>query len=203
MKKVIIYYVLVMVFFTGLLKAQEEDYANKWTLVAGLGQPVFGQGVNIAGTYFTKRLSFEYSHGQFLNYSGSFLTDPDIHSVYVLYTTGTGIGYRITRFLDVRAEFKLHQFEAKLNATQKTTYTNFDIGVGVYYRFYPFAKKDSWAKDIVIEPSVRYWQWVSSTMTDNKTAYINDKGENKTHTPYNFGLFFNVSIGYTFGLKNP
>lgn len=175
----------------------EDRFANKWTLEAGLAQPVLMKGVNIAGTYFTKKFTFEYSHGMFLNIDGTLLKDKNIKSVYVPYTTGLGVGYRLTRYLDIRAEAKAHKFEAQVNEHQKISYHNFDLGAGAYYRIYPFGKSTTWAKGILIEPSVRYWQHVRSTLKDNQT-YVSDDGQQHTLKPYNFGFFGNVSVGYTF-----
>jgi hypothetical protein len=176
----------------------KSEYANTWTVVAGLSQPIFLRGVNIAGSYFTKTMTFEYSHGMFLHLDGAALKDKNVQSIYVPVSTGFGVGYRITGYLDIRGEAKLHRYEVQLNAAQQIKYTNIDLGVGAYYRLYPFRKKDGWPKGILIEPSLRYWQYIHSTLENGAYDYVSDKGELLTHHPYNFGLFANVSIGYTF-----
>jgi hypothetical protein len=176
----------------------KNKYANTWTVVAGLSQPILLHGGNLAGSYFSRNLTFEYSHGMFLHLEGSTVKDKHVHSIYVPVSTGLGIGYRITGYLDIRGEVKLHRFEVQLNATQKIKYTNIDLGAGAYYRIYPFQKKDRWAKGILIEPSLRYWQFVRSTLKNKGLNYVDDGGEMQTHHPYNFGLFANISIGYTF-----
>jgi len=176
----------------------QERFENHWSLVAGLSQPILMNGVNIAGTYFTKKMSFEYSHGMFLHLAGSVSKDKHVESIYVPFSTGFGVGYRLTSRLDVRGEFKVHRFEAQLNDLQKVAYVNEDIGIGAYYRIYPFIKSNRWAKSFVIEPSLRYWQYFHSSLKDGNVMYTSNAGEEQVHRPYNFGLFGNVSIGYTF-----
>ena len=179
-----------------------DPYAHRWTLLAGLAQPVIGHGVNVAGTYFTRKFTFEYSHGMFLTYRGAFATDKQIASIYALYSTGLGVGYRFTRYLDIRAEAKNHRFTAHLNNTQSVTYTNSDLGAGAYYRIYPFRRQAGWFSGLVIEPSVRYWQHIYSTLPDGQVSYITNDGSPAIHRPHNFGLFGNISIGYTFVTAN-
>ena len=183
-----------------LAQPTTDPYTHRWTLLAGLGQPLIGHGFNLAGTYFTRRITFEYSHGMFLRYTGALLSDKNIESIYAQYSTGLGIGYRLTPYLDVRAEAKNHRFTAQLNSRQSVTYTNTDLGAGVYYRFYPFARREVWSRGLVVEPSLRYWHYVYSTLPDVAVTYTTDAGQVMDHRPYNFGLFGNVSIGYTFGL---
>lgn len=178
-------------------------YAGRWTLLAGLNQPIISHGFNVAGTYFAQRFTFEYSHGMFLTYRGTWNLDKNIQSVYVPYSTGLGVGYRLTRYLDLRAEAKNHRFEAQLNRSQSVTYTNTDLGLGAYYRLYPFGRRAGWARGLVVEPSVRYWHYVYSTLPGGEVAFRKDDGTPAVHKPYNFGLFANVSLGYTFGLRQP
>ncbi|WP_461054615.1 hypothetical protein [Spirosoma arcticum] len=199
---------LVTLFITTLLitgavaqpvaSSAPDPYAYRWTVGAGLAQPLIGGGVNVMGTYFTRRFTFEYSHGMFLRYQNSFSTDKQIASIYALYSTGLGVGYRLTRYLDIRAEAKNHRFTAQLNTTQSVTYTNSDVGAGAYYRIYPFNRRNGWASGLVIEPSVRYWQYVYSTLPGGRISYLTNNGNPAVHRPYNFGLFGNISIGYTF-----
>ena len=45
-------------------------YSNRFSVLAGLIQPMVLDGGNIEVTYFSKRMSFDYSHGFLLNMSG-------------------------------------------------------------------------------------------------------------------------------------
>ena len=50
----------------------------------------------------------------------------------------------------------------------------------------------------MIEPSIRYWANVESTLEDNY-QYQTTEGQSLIHEAYPFNLFANISIGYTFG----
>lgn len=110
----------------------------------------------------------------FLSYKGIWSADKDIRSIYALYSTGLGVGYRLTHFLDIRAEAKVHRL---------------------------IARRANALRGIVLEPSVRYWHYVASSLPDGRVNFMTDAGDVRTHTPYNFGLFANVSVGYTFGVR--
>ena len=179
-------------------------YSNKWTIVSGLNQPIFLNGVNLAVNYTTNRWVFEYSHGANLNYSGPALKEgyrDNVLSLKSPYSTGPGVGYRVFANkilgLDIRAEAKLHQYDVELNDTQEISYTNFDLGGGAYWQIRPFGKKENHLKGIVIEPSIRYWANVSSSLEDD-FQYTTNTGQIEVHNPYPLNLFFNISIGYTF-----
>ena len=95
---------------------QKKDflYSNRVSVLAGLIQPLVLKGGNIEVTYFTKRMSFDYSHGFLLSLSGATMVGDakDQKLAYHLpYSTGFGIGYRFTSFFDVRVEPKIHSWE--------------------------------------------------------------------------------------------
>jgi hypothetical protein len=89
-------------------------YSNRVSILAGLIQPMVLKGGNVEVTYFTKRMSFDYSHGFLLNMSGGTMVG-DAKSqqlaYHLPYSTGFGIGYRFTSFFDVRVEPKIHSWE--------------------------------------------------------------------------------------------
>jgi hypothetical protein len=197
---------------------QKKDflYSNRVSVLAGLIQPLVLKGGNIEVTYFTKRMSFDYSHGFLLNMSGATMVGDakDQKLAYHLpYSTGFGIGYRLTSFLDVRVEPKMHSWEVYYDGeTQNKTnliksYKTYSVGFGAYYRYMPFQKKDNWLQGITTSTSLRWWPNVGSSLTDDKFTYHN-KFSNKDETlkASNIGIagsqfLFNVSIGYTFGEK--
>lgn len=182
----------------------KEDFniSKKWSVLSGLIQPVGMGGVNIAVTYFGPKWTFEYSHGMFLHYPRIIRRDKNLVSLYSLYSTGPGIGYRIKKTLDIRFEVKVHQYEAGLNNNEKIKYTNADAGIGLYSRKYLFKKKESCLKAFFIDHSFRYWQNFYSTLDGRKLSYKDKNGVNQTHKPHNIGFFYNLSIGYTFGMHN-
>lgn len=174
---------------------QEEKkvntHANQFTLLTGLIQPVMLQGVNLAGTYFTNRMSFEYSHGMFLNYPKFLRKDDNALRVYSPWSTGAGIGYRINSKYDVRAEAKAHRYMVDLVNNNLTEYTVYSLGVGIYSRQYL-------GKHFLFEYSLRYWPNVSSTLTDDKFVYQDELGNTQEHKAHSLGLIFTISFGYTF-----
>ncbi len=182
---------------------KELSYSKKLTLLAGLSQPLFLKGANLAVTYTTNRLIFEYSHGINLNYSEVLSSDykDNVLSIKSPYSTGAGLGYRFFANqklgMDLRAEAKIHSYEVKLNSKQFTKYINLDLGGGLYWQYHPFGKRTNGMEGIVIEPSIRYWANVKSSLKENYSYKTND-GRSLTHKPYPLNLFANISIGFTF-----
>jgi CRISPR/Cas system-associated protein Csm6 len=62
-------------------------------------------------------------------------------------------------------------------------------GLGAYYFYKPFKQMN-----LVIVPSIRYWPTVKTSLSDDKFTFSNGD-EHKAHE---FGLFGNVSIGWSF-----
>lgn len=195
---------------------KELEYSNTYGFSFGLIQPLVLRGGNAEVTYFGKRISFDYSHGFLLNMSGGTMVGDAKEqqlAYHLPYSTGLGIGYRFTTFFDVRFEPKMHSWEVyydgeeQNNSTLIKAYKTYTIGLGVYYRYMPFRKKDNWLKGITAHCSVRWWPNVGSSLTDNKFTY-NNKLTNKEETlkASNIGIagsqfLTNISIGYTFGNK--
>lgn len=208
---------LIQTSFAQEAKEKKEFlYSNRVSVLAGLIQPMVLKGGNIEVTYFTKRMSFDYSHGFLLNMSGGTMVgdakDQKL-SYHLPYSTGFGIGYRFTSFFDVRVEPKMHSWEVYYDGETQNkanlikSYKTYSIGLGAYYRYMPFRKKDNWLQGVTTSTSVRWWPNVGSSLTDNKFTYHN-KLSNKDETlkASNIGIagsqfLFNVSIGYTFGGK--
>lgn len=189
-------------------------YANRFTLGGGVSQLLLG-GFNVQAEYTTKRMVFDYSHGFNIKLTGGAAspTAQDQKLSEKLYSTlGIGVGYRITPAFDVRFEPKLHYWEVNYNGQTDagnapiTKYKTVTLGLGAYYRYYPFHKQNNALAGILVMPSVRYWPNVWSSLADNKLTYTN-KVTNRTETykaasqgfPGTGGLLANVTIGYTFG----
>jgi len=167
-----------------------DPYAGRLTLLAGLSQPLLLNGVNLAATYFTERWSFEYSHGQWLTYPAA-IRDENLDRLHSPYSTGFGVGYRFTRAFDVRLEVKANGYEADLPNGEALRYTTFVIGAGAYYRFLLWDR-------VVIEPSLRFWPNVATTLAGDTHQYQVSDGQTLTHEAHDYGLFGNVSIGWRF-----
>ena len=204
MKQMILALMLTTTVFTKTVSQNKTlEYSNRLTIVTGLTQPIFLKGINLAVNYTTNRWVFEYSHGMNLDYTEVLNRDykNNVLRIKSPYSTGAGIGYRFfsTKItgLDLRAEAKVHEYQVALNQNQTIDYTNFDLGGGLYWQIHPFGKKTNALQGIVIEPSIRYWANVGSSLTENFEYNTND-GRRIIHKPYPLNLFGNVSLGYTF-----
>lgn len=189
-------------------------YSNKFSVLAGLIQPLALGGGNVEVNYTTKIMIFDYSHGLHLNppSAGDFKTQNV--ELRLPITTGFGIGYRINSFLDIRFEPKLHSFELYYKGDEKTEankieeYKTFTLGLGLYYRYFPFRNCSSkLLQGITTSASIRWWQNVGSTLSNDEFSYDNKlTGKKETLKAANIGfgntpLVMNIGIGYTFGGK--
>lgn len=200
------------------LSAQERahyPYANRPSLVSGVTQALFG-GFNIEGTWYTERMSFDYSHGFNLDFTGTALNQEQMDQkleYQIPWTTGFGVGYRVTPFFDIRVEPKLHRYDLfyedqGLEGDPFASYTTATLGLGAYYRYYPFRKKDNALQGLVIVPNARFWPNIWSSLDNDELSYENRLTEQtEVHSaaqqgiPGTGGFFVNVSVGYTFGGK--
>lgn len=196
--------------------AQDWKTEKKVNVVFGLTQPIFAKGFNIEGNYIHKRLIFDYSHGVSLDLSGTTVT-PDLReqglAVHMPYTTGFGIGYRLKEWINVRIEPKWHRFEfyyddeTQITSSQITAYNTMSIGIGVYGHYQPFKNNNSFLKGIMISPSIRFWPTISSTLGSDGFTYLNrNTAKNEVIKTLDAGpgfkpFIYNISIGYSFGLK--
>lgn len=211
-----------MLMLAGAAHAQTPEtkksflYSNRFSIVAGLIQPIVLKGGNVELTYYSKRMSFDYSHGFLLNMTGSAVTGAakDQKLAYHLpYSTGFGVGYRITSFLDIRIEPKVHGWDVYYDGESRKksdlikSYKTYSLGLGVYYRYMPFKKKDNWLQGITTSTSIRWWPTIGSSLKNNKFTYYNKHSDqDETLKASNIGIagtsfLFNISIGYTFGGK--
>ena len=187
-------------------------YSNRFSLLFGLIQPVALKGFNVEANYFTRRLSFDYSHGTSLNppVVGDF-KDNQL-ALYLPYSTGFGVGYRFSSFFDVRFEPKLHSWEVyaegrdQVAGNRLAAFKTFTLGIGAYYRYMPFKNSNSkLLQGLTTSTSVRYWQNVGSTQSSDEFGFMSEKtGKKEVLKVPNIGiantpLILNVAVGYTFG----
>lgn len=190
--------------------------SNTFTIGGGITQVLLG-GFNVQVDYTTNRMVFGWSQGFNIILSGNAASKEAREQKLtekMTTTLGLGIGYRITPYLDIRFEPKLHFWnvyydgETKNSANKLFSYKTSTIGVGAYYKYYPFKNSASGIRGLVIMPSVRFWPNVYSSLDDNKKVYFN-KVTNKNETykseiqgvPGTSGLVINATIGFTFGTK--
>lgn len=217
MKKII--YLAIITFAVTKLQAQTENnkellYSNKFSIMAGLIQPIVLQGGNVEINYTTKRMIFDYSHGFNLKPQSSDDFSTQNVVLNIPFSTGFGIGYRINSFLDIRFEPKLHSWEvydkdaSQTSANRIKDYKTFTLGAGIYYRYFPFKNsKNKGLQGITTATSLRWWQNVGSTLSNDEFSYMNKStGKKETLKAANIGIantpiIFNISLGYTFGGK--
>jgi hypothetical protein len=207
--KIILSFLLITKGFTA--KAQAWKSEERVNILFGISQMLVS-GFNVEGNFIYHRFIFDYSHGVSLDFSGNTVT-PELRAeglaVHMPWTTGFGLGYRITDWINVRLEPKFHKFEfyydgdPQISETRIYSYNTFSLGIGVYGAWLPFKHKNNFLKGIMISPSIRYWPTVSSTRDPNFT-YCNKNTMQMEHIPaldpgVGFKpIVYNISIGYSF-----
>lgn len=204
MKKLII---IIILFSNFTLFAQDQEkepfrYSHKFTLGTDLAQPFLLGGFNLNATYTTNRWIFDYSHGIGLEIPDFIKSDEqeDLNAkIEIPWTTGPGVGYRITENLDTRIDFKAHRTEVDLlNGQQELEYTQFTAGPGVYYRFY-LGKKTGFG----LEASARYWFNLGNNLNGLDGDHFNFQDSNGNQqsfdTNISAGIGVNIALIYTFG----
>jgi hypothetical protein len=211
-----LFYVLLLM-ITGLnLYAQDWQTEKRINVLFGLSQPLIAHGFNLELNYIHDRFIFDFSQGVSLMFSGNTLPaslQEQNVEVHMPWTTGFGIGYRITEWINMRIEPKWHRFEfnyqngPQMNNNEITSYNTFTLGLGLYGCWLPFKKKTNFLKGIMVSPSFRYWPTLHSTLPGNSYSYYNSSTQSiqqiKTYGP---GIklspwIVNISIGYSFELK--
>jgi hypothetical protein len=199
-----------LLFGVGLAEAEPETateqppgppptrFTTRPSVMAGLIQWVAFGGANLAAQLKVGRLALEYSHGQALDYDrwGGFAKTSDERSagisLFSPWTTGFGVGVQITPYLHALVEVKAHRYEVTgADAHETLRYTTFSIGPGVFYDLYLY-------KGLFVQPSVRFWPNVASTLDDHATVHRAD-GTPYQHESHALGFFANASLGWTFG----
>lgn len=206
----------MLITYTHIARAQDWKKEKKVVVLFGLTQPLFAKGFNIEGNYIHNRFIFDYSHGVSLDFTRETLTTElkDQHlTVHVPWTTGFGIGYRFTNWINLRVEPKWHRFEfyydgdTQSRGSQITSFNTFSLGLGLYGYFEPFKRQENFLKGITVAPSFRFWPTVNSTLSDDGYSYQNKKtGATEKIETLDPGLGFtplviNISVGYSFPIK--
>jgi hypothetical protein len=166
-----------------------------FAVMVGLGQWALGGG-NIAVQMSFGRLALEYSHGQGVHL-GMFdalknQSEKDAGAdIWETYTTGLGVGVRATDNLRLLVEFKANHYELEGGSRNTNlAYTTFTIGAGVFYDIHLW-------KGLFLQPSLRWWPTVHTTMPSNATLARAD-GTLVKMTSHDSGIFPNVNLGWEF-----
>jgi hypothetical protein len=187
-------------------------------LLAGTIQPFLLQGGNVEADFYLPKMVFNYSHGFSLEMesaTGTTVGEAKRQSVayHIPYSTGFGIGYRLSKYFDLRFEPKLHRFEAYYDGTDRkvsenriSSYTTATLGIGAYFRWKPFEKQTNFLKGIFTSTSLRYWQNVWTSLGNSKTEYANRvTNTSEVLKASNIGIantpfLFNIALGYSIRL---
>jgi hypothetical protein len=176
---------------------EARRFQTRMSAMIGLTQWLVLRGGNVALEYKTGRLAFELSHGQGLDLnqlpSMSLTSDERAAGarVYVPWTTGFGVGFRFTEHLHALVEFKAHRYNVSGRERDvEIDYTTFSIGPSVFYSIYLY-------KGLFLEPNVRFWPNVASTLANNRATIVDSNGTAYEHKAHDFGLFANVNLGWT------
>ena len=176
--------------------AAERD--DQLSVMAGMTQWTLFRGGNLALEYMHGPLVFEVSHGQGLDLNqvpGLALTqeeqDAGVH-ILVPWTTGGGVGYRITRNFHVLVEVKAHHYVVSAgDRNDRLVHTTFSVGPGLFYTFHLY-------RGLFLEPNLRWWPNVASTLPGDHGRLRQLDGSSYEHAAHDFGLFANVNLGWTF-----
>jgi len=211
-----LFFVLLLTISGLSVKAQDWQMEKRVNVLFGLSQPIVAHGFNFEINYIHNRFIVDFSQGVSLTFSGNAIPESLQQQglvVHMPWTTGFGIGYRFTDWINLRVEPKWHRFEfnyqsgQQLPSNEVTSYNTFTLGLGLYGCYLPFKKKTNFLKGIMISPSIRYWPTLNSTLPGNSYSYFNAYTKSiqqiKTYGP---GIklsswIVNISVGYSFGLK--
>jgi hypothetical protein len=178
--------------------AEHDAWQPQFSVMTGLTQWILFRGGNVAVEYKRGRLAVEYSHGQGLDLNqvpGLGLTpaerDAGAH-VRVPWTTGFGMGVRVTEHLHVLVEAKAHRFEVtSRDRNAEIAYTTFSVGPSVFYSIHLY-------KGLFLQPNLRFWPNVASTLPRDHALLRQPDGSIYDHEAHGFGLFANANLGWTF-----
>ena len=211
--KIYLMLTLLIVLTGNKTKAQNKE--KELVFLAGTIQPFLLQGGNFEIDLYTSKMVFNYSHGFSLNMNsenGTAVGDLAIQklAVFLPYSTGFGIGYRLNKYFDVRLESKAHQFNVYYDGFDKkdiqnqlVSYKAYTLGVGTYFRWKPFENNTNFLKGVFTSTSLRFWPKVHTTLKNNKMNYYNRETlKMEEHVASNIGMantpfIINFAIGYS------
>jgi hypothetical protein len=215
MKKITL--IILFLIVSVVLKAQEQSRSREVSLLFGLNQPLVTNGFNFELNYWSKKIVIDYSHGFGLEFQDDLITPEaqDQHLAFnITHSLGVGVGYRFTKGFNLRLEPKWHIWEVYYDDAFKTpegkitTYSTFTLGLGAYYRWTPFHKKQNALKGLTVVPSLRWWPNVATSLENDEFEYYNTRtNQIEIHQANNIGIgntpfFLNVSVGWTIGIRN-
>jgi hypothetical protein len=169
------------------------------SMMLGLHQWLLLGGGNVAAQYKTSRWVFEYSHGQalHLNRTAALTLTTDERNAGVRvdmpWTTGGGVGVRITRNLHALLEVKVHRYELYgSDRNQNLSYLTFTVGPGLFYEIHLW-------HGLFLQPLVRWWPNVGDTLDESSApSFTRPDGGLYRPKAQTQGVFANVNLGWAF-----
>lgn len=182
-----------------VVAAPEDSSDTGFSAMLGLHQWLVLGGANVAAQYKTKHLVFEWSHGQALhlnNASSLTLTSEERAAgvrVDMPWTTGGGVGWRITRNLHALVEVKVHRYEEYgADRNQRVSYLTFTVGPGVFYDIHLW-------HGLFLQPLIRWWPNVGDTLNRSSApAFTRPDGSTYHAEAKSQGVFGNINLGWSF-----
>lgn len=179
-------------------RAAERRYESSVSVMLGLSQWLLWEGGNVAAQVKRGRWVFEYSHGQGLNLSrvealGLSGAERDAGVRLELpFTTGGGVGYRILPNLHLLLEVKAHRYVVRgFDRNEELDYWTFTVGPGLFYELHLW-------KGLFLQPSIRWWPTVASTLDEDEARLATASGESYEHEAHVLPPFVNVNLGWQF-----
>lgn len=195
----------VLGWFFGVMAG--SAWAGEVLIGAGLGQPLFFRGYNVAVTYFSDNdWVFEYSHGWNLHlddktpfYESVFSEEERAAKLELFseYSTGFGVGTKLTEATYWKLEFKEHAHELThpgvADPDKRTiAFIERSVGPGVYYSLH---LGDSGG---VLEMGIRYWITVQTSLKGGQHEFTDAEGNTLIYQPPDAVFFPAVTLGYLF-----
>ncbi len=186
-------------------RSVEHDPVPNVTLLTGLNQPILLRGGNAAFSITARSgFSVESSWGIALDYR-NLLSDRARRryaSIRSPITGGIGLGYDFLHddsrhSLAIYLEPKFTMFDvAPRGSAKRFSYVTYTLGPGVYYTVRVW-------KGLVIQPSVRFWQPIGSSLRGGRHRFVDADGNEAVHrrrAPGFHGVVANISVGWSFAL---
>jgi hypothetical protein len=200
--------------FAQEISKEKEPLSTEVAVLFGMTQPLLVGGFNIEGNLFYKRFAFDYSHGASLEFRAETavgaMSEQGL-AAHIPYSTGFGVGYRFTEWINLRVEPKWHRLQIYYDGEDYNEtgfladYTTFSLGLGLYGSWKPFKQKEhKLLRGITIAPSVRWWPTLSSSLENDQQEYYNKITEQtEIHQRQQMGMantpwIFNISVGYSY-----
>ncbi|MEM6801431.1 MAG: hypothetical protein AAF696_08505 [Bacteroidota bacterium] len=196
MKQTLLIFTMTFCFLSLSAQKKQRRELGNFAMLTGLHQPLVLQGGNVAFNYTSPNgFTLEASFGIFLDYKNvsSNAEKNRYKSIRTPFSYGIGLGYFYKGF-SLNFEPKATMFNIKDFNDQEINYTTWSLGGGWYYNLFLW-------EGLFLQPSVRYWHKIGSTLPNGQFQMTDKFSEQFTHEarkPGANGWIYGVSAGYYF-----